>query len=77
MENNNQNLQFKTNINCSGCVSKVKPHLDTADGVCHWDVDTTSKEKILTVASKGITTEEVVELVKKAGFKIEPLSSQN
>lgn len=74
MENNNQNLQFKTNINCSGCVSKIKPHLDNADGVCHWDVDIAGTEKILTVASKGILAEEVVELVKKAGFKIEPLT---
>lgn len=77
MENNNQNLKFTTNINCSGCVSKVRPHLDNTDGVCHWDVDTTSKEKILTVASKGITVEEIVELVKKVGFKIELLNPQN
>lgn len=73
MENNNQNLQFKTNINCGGCVASVKPHLDNADGVCHWEVDTTGKDKVLTVTSKGITEQEVIETVQKAGFKIEPI----
>ena len=33
MEKNNQDLQFKTNINCGGCVASVKPHLDNADGI--------------------------------------------
>ena len=73
MENNNLNLQFKTNINCGGCVASVKPHLDNADGVCHWEVDTTGKDKILTVKSTGITEQEVIEAVQKAGFKIETL----
>ena len=73
MENSNQNLQFKTNINCGGCVASVKPHLDNADGVCHWEVDTTGKDKILTVKSTGITEQEVIEAVQKAGFKIETL----
>lgn len=73
MENNNLNLQFKTNINCGGCVASVKPHLDNADGVCHWEVDTASKEKVLTVKSTGITEQEVIDAVQKAGFKIEPI----
>ena len=72
MENNNQNLQFKTNINCGGCVASVKPHLDSADGICHWEVDTASKEKVLTVKSTGITEQAVIETIQKAGFKIEP-----
>ena len=74
MENNNQNLQFKTNINCGGCVAKVTPFLNDAEGVCHWEVDTTNKDKVLTVKSEGITQEQVIETVQKAGFKIEPLS---
>ena len=70
----NKNLQFKTNINCGGCVASVKPHLDNADGICHWDVDTTNKDKVLTVKSTGITEEQVIETIQKAGFKIEPLT---
>ena len=70
----NKNLQFKTNINCGGCVASVKPHLDNADGICHWEVDTTNKDKVLTVKSTGITEEQVIETIQKAGFKIEPLT---
>ena len=69
----NKNLQFKTNINCGGCVASVKPHLDNADGICHWEVDTTNKDKVLTVKSEGMTEQEIIDTVKKAGFTIEPL----
>lgn len=68
-----QTFQFKTNINCSGCVASVKPFLDQAPGLCHWDVDTSNKDKVLTVSSDGITEQEVIETVQKAGFKIEPV----
>lgn len=74
MENSKRNLQFKTNINCSGCIASVKPHLDNAAGVDHWKVDTTLKEKVLTVTSKGISEQEVIEIVQKSGFKVELLS---
>ncbi|MDP3245055.1 MAG: heavy-metal-associated domain-containing protein [bacterium] len=70
----NKNFQFKTNINCSSCVATVTPFLNDAEGVCHWEVDTTNKEKILTVESEGISKQEVIEAVQKAGFKIEPLN---
>lgn len=64
-------LQFKTNINCGGCVGAVRPHLDKAEGIAQWHVDTDSEDKILTVKSTGITREEVLEVIKKAGFKAE------
>ena len=73
MENNNQQLLFKTNINCGGCVASVKPHLDSAEGICHWEVDTTGKDKVLTVRTEGITEQEIITTVQKAGFKIESL----
>lgn len=72
----NKEFQFKTNINCGGCIASVKPHLDNADGICHWEVDTNNKDKVLTIKSKGITEEEVIETVQKAGFKIEPLTTE-
>ena len=51
----NKQFQFKTNINCGGCIASVKPHLDKAEGICHWEVDTANKDKVLTVKSEGIT----------------------
>ncbi|WP_033566147.1 heavy-metal-associated domain-containing protein [Sphingobacterium sp. SYP-B4668] len=75
MESSNQNFQFKTNINCNGCVAKVSPFLNDAEGICHWEVDTASRDKVLTLKSEGITEQQVMETVQKAGFKIEPLAS--
>lgn len=71
METTNKTLQFKTNINCGGCVAKVTPFLNEAEGICHWDIDTSNKEKILSVHSKGITEDEIIKKVQQAGFKIE------
>lgn len=71
MENNTTNLQFKTNINCGGCVATVKPFLDKAEGIESWQVNTSDKNKILTVQADGITKQQVIDAVQKAGFKIE------
>jgi copper chaperone len=68
-----ESLQFKTNINCGGCVANVTPVLNNTKGIDHWEVDTTNKDKILTVQSDGIKSEEVIEAVQKAGYKIEPI----
>ena len=70
----NTEFQFKTNLNCGGCVSKVKADLDSADGICEWNVDTANNDKILTVKSEGISEEQVLEIIKKTGFKAEPIS---
>ena len=70
----NTEFQFKTNLNCGGCVSKVKADLDSADGICEWNVDTANNDKILTVKSEGISEEQVLEIIKKTGFKAEPIA---
>jgi copper chaperone CopZ len=70
----NKEFQFKTNLNCGGCVSKVKSDLDNAEGVCHWDVDTDNSDKILTVSSQGISEDEVIKIVQSKGFKAEVIS---
>lgn len=67
----NKNLQFKTNLNCSSCVSKVTADLDGAQGINQWNVDTSNSDKILTVESTGITEQEVIEIIGKKGFKAE------
>lgn len=70
-----ENYRFKTNINCSSCVEKVTPALQAVKGVCHWDVDTGSKDKTLSVHSIGISKQEVIDTVKNAGFNIEEINS--
>lgn len=66
-----ETLRFKTNINCGGCVAGVTPALNAAKGICHWEVDTNSPDKILSVYPDGITEEEIINSVQGAGFKIE------
>lgn len=66
-------LQFKTNINCGGCVSRVKPGLDNAEGIRKWNVDIENQDKILTVQSEGITVDEVIAIVQSKGFKVEAI----
>lgn len=66
-------LRFKTNIHCGGCVGAVRPHLDKLSGVTSWEVDTENQEKILTVKSSGVTADEILSVVKKAGFEAEAL----
>lgn len=68
-----ETVQFKTNINCSGCVAKVTPKLNEAKGIVSWKVDTDNPNKVLTVETDHLPTEAVMDIVKKAGFSIQPL----
>jgi copper chaperone len=72
--NKMETLQFKTNINCGGCIAKVTPFLNEEQGIIEWKVDTNNPNKILTVQKEGITENEIIATVKEAGFKIEPIS---
>lgn len=72
-----ETLKFKTNINCGGCLAKVTPFLNQEKGIEKWDVDITNPEKTLTVETCDISVEQVMEAVKKAGFKIEPKDGAN
>lgn len=67
-------IQFKTNINCSGCVEKVTPAMNETFGENAWKVDTSDPRKVLTVSAGNADEQEVIKTVKKAGYKAEPLS---
>ncbi|MDP5168662.1 MAG: hypothetical protein NWR72_00330 [Bacteroidia bacterium] len=60
-------LQFKTNINCGGCIAKVTPFLDGEAAIQTWSVDTDNPDKILTVETAW-SSAEVIALVQSAGF---------
>lgn len=66
--------QFKTNINCSGCVAKVTPALDQNKEIKDWKVDTNSPNKILTVETESLDEEQIKSIVEKVGFKAEGLN---
>lgn len=72
MENNNK-FQFKTTINCGGCIKAVTPFLNKVEGIEDWSVDTDNPDKVLTVHSSGASEEEIVATLEKAGFKAQPI----
>lgn len=69
-----ESLKFKTNINCGGCIAKVTPSLNKIAGEGNWQVDTTDRNKILTV-KPDLPVAKVIASVKEAGFYIERIDS--
>ena len=63
--------QFKTNINCGGCVAKVTPKLNENPGISEWNVDTADPSKILTVKTDNLAADEIKGIVASAGFRAE------
>jgi copper chaperone CopZ len=63
-----QILKFKTNINCGGCIKAVTPHLDKAEGINKWEVDTDNPDKILSIETDNLTAEEVITIIDNAGY---------
>lgn len=63
--------QYKTNINCGGCIAKVTPFLDGESSISSWEVDTDNPDKVLTVETEW-DSDKVVELVESAGFSAVP-----
>lgn len=66
--------QFKTNIQCSGCIETITPYLDANNEIRHWEVDIKSPDKILTVETDHLSDAMVKEIVRIAGYKAENLS---
>ncbi|MBV07871.1 MAG: hypothetical protein CMN21_01485 [Rubinisphaera sp.] len=62
--------QYKTNLNCGSCVSKVKPYLDSDPQINQWSVDTGTPAKILTVEGDSISRESLAQHLDQAGFKL-------
>jgi copper chaperone len=67
-----QTLQFKTNINCGGCIAKATPALAEEAEIKEWTVDTTTPDKVLTVKT-SLGPKEIISTLTKAGFKAEEL----
>lgn len=66
-------LYFTTSINCGGCVAAVTPYLQTLSFITSWDVDTDNPQKILTVTGNNLQQEEIIAIIEKAGFSIQPM----
>ena len=62
-------LKFKTNIKCGGCIATVSPYLNNNERINNWQVDTLNPDKILTVNSQDISSDEIIAILKDAGFE--------
>lgn len=67
-------LKFKTNINCSACLNRVTPFLNDEKGIEDWKVDLESDDRVLTVETSQLGTEEIQKTVEKAGFNAQVIS---
>jgi copper chaperone len=59
---------FRTNIKCGGCVSKVKPYLDSVKDITSWHVDLMSPDRVLTVEGE-VSSDLVVKAIAAAGYR--------
>lgn len=75
MNSENSTLKFKTNIKCGGCIAAVTPFINQIDNIDSWEVDTVNPDKVLTVIAKENSQQKIIDKIKQAGYKIEPLSN--
>jgi copper chaperone len=61
-------LQFKTNIQCGNCLSKVSPKLNEQSGIHTWQVDLQDPDRTLTVETDALNPKDIQKAVLKAGF---------
>ena len=64
-------LQFKTNINCGNCLSKVTPVFNAEPRITHWEVNTADPDKLLTVSGPDISPDFISSLVSRAGYSVQ------
>ena len=71
-----ETLKFKTNINCGGCIEKVRPHLNNLKSIIKWDVDTVNPLKILTIETTDNNPNVIIEELKTAGYKADLIADK-
>lgn len=69
-----EELKFKSNINCTGCLSKVKPVLDNEEKIETWEVDLQSNDRTLIVKTGKMSAEEIKQAVAKVGFELKEIT---
>jgi len=62
-------VKLKTNFKCSGCSAKVDEYLKKEPRIKSWEVNLNDINKTLTINYENITTDEILLLIKKAGYK--------
>lgn len=68
-----ETMTFKTNAKCMGCLAKIEEILQGKMNREEWNLDLSDSNRHLTVTSDKLAASEIVELISKAGFKIEQM----
>ena len=68
-----ETMTFKTNAKCMGCLAKIEEILQGKMNREEWNLDLSDSNRPLTVPSDKLAASEIVELISKAGFKIEQM----
>jgi len=64
-----ENIKFKTNLKCNGCISAVTPSLDAIEGLKKWEVDLTSPDRLMnTEVETADTVDSIITAFKNAGY---------
>ena len=66
-------LKFKTNAKCGGCSARIGEALKSSIHPQEWSIDLSSSNRTLTVQTDH-TAEEVMQVVRAAGYTIEPMA---
>ena len=66
-----EKIKLKTSLKCNGCLATVTPYLNQLEGLEKWSVDLGDPNRILTAEISGISVEEVIAVIRKAGFHAE------
>jgi copper chaperone len=66
-------ISFRTNIRSKEEVNKLKPYLDSINGISDWNINTDEAGKILTVKLDGADSKVVAQTIFKAGFRSEEI----
>jgi copper chaperone CopZ len=66
-------MEFKTNIMCGSCISKVTPVLNEVIGENNWKVDLLNPQKMLSVTNTDLAESDIIKAVEKAGYKAESI----
>ncbi|MDQ3291536.1 MAG: copper chaperone [Bacteroidota bacterium] len=66
-------LKFKTNIASQEDLNKVAPLLDKMEAISKWQIDTETKENILSISGDNVNPQQVENALAEVGFKAEVL----
>lgn len=66
-------IKFKSNIKCGGCIAAINESMNEMVGENKWEVDLSSENRILTVKTENVTSEEISEKLKNLGYTAEKI----